>query len=227
MWLQQFWFDHGTVRQRDAKDLPPASILIASPYDADARLGIKRNMRWTGYKLHVTETCDDKKVHLITHVETCEPNRHDNQQIPAIHPALKAKKLLPKVHLVDLGYMDTELMVDSQKDYGVSLHGKRRMNHNWRSKTEGAYLIEDFSIDWDAQQVTCPNGKHSVYWYEGLDRKENHPQISVLFAKADCLSCEHKVHCNRSEKTARSLCFKPQEQHEARQAALKAQETLE
>jgi transposase len=88
MWLQQFWLDEGRVRQRESKDLPPASLLIASPYDADARLGIKRDIKWTGYKLHVTGTCDDHKVNLITHVETANPNRHDNMQIPSIHEAL-------------------------------------------------------------------------------------------------------------------------------------------
>jgi transposase len=225
MWLQQFWLDEGTVRQRDAKDLPPASLLIASPYDADARLGIKRDMKWTGYKLHVTETCDDHKVNLITHVETAKPNRHDNMQIPSIHEALKEKQLLPKEHIVDLGYMDTELMVKSQKGYGVSLHGKMRLNHNWRSKTEGAYQLEDFTIHWQTQTVTCPTGKQSLHWYEGLDRKGNHPQIQVFFDKKNCLACPQKLHCNRSKQTGRSVCFPPQELYEARQAALKAEET--
>lgn len=227
MWLQQFWVEEDKVSQRDSKNLPPASILIASPYDADVRLGIKRDIRWTGYKLHVTETCDDHKVNLITHVETAKPNRHDNKQVPSIHEALKEKQLLPKEHIVDLGYMDTELMVKSQKDYGVSLHGKLRLNYNWRSKTEGAYQITDFAIDWTRQKVTCPNGKQSLYWNEGLDRKSNHPQIAVLFDKKDCLSCTKKIHCHRSKQSGRSLCFPPQEHYEARQAAFKAQETPE
>jgi transposase len=225
--LQQFWLDNGIVRQRDATDLPPASLLIASPYDADARLGIKRELQWTGYKLHVTETCDDHKVNLITQVETAKPNRHDNMQIPSIHEALKAKQLLPKEHVVDLGYMDTELMVKSQKEYGVRLHGKMRSNHNWRSKTEGAYQIEDFNINWQNQTLTCPNGKQSRYWYEGVDRKGNHPQIQVFFDRKDCLACPLKSQCNRSKQTGRCVCFPPRELYEARQVALQAQETPE
>ena len=61
-WLQQYWLDHGTLRWRDVKDLPPTSIMLTSPYDPDARLGSKRSERWTGYKVHVTETYDDDKV---------------------------------------------------------------------------------------------------------------------------------------------------------------------
>ena len=39
--------------------LPPGHLRIASPYDTDARWGVKRDTFWLGYKLHVTETCDD------------------------------------------------------------------------------------------------------------------------------------------------------------------------
>jgi transposase len=39
--------------------LPPGHLRIASPYDLDARWGAKRQEFWLGYKLHITETCDD------------------------------------------------------------------------------------------------------------------------------------------------------------------------
>jgi len=39
--------------------LPPGHLRIASPYDPDARWGVKRDTFWMGYKLHITETCDD------------------------------------------------------------------------------------------------------------------------------------------------------------------------
>ena len=48
MWLQQYWIEEGELRQRDAKNLPPTSDLLASPYDPDARLGNKRGEKWTG-----------------------------------------------------------------------------------------------------------------------------------------------------------------------------------
>ena len=51
------------VRRREKEPegdgLPPGHIRIASPYDTDARWGVKRDTFWLGYKLHVTETCDD------------------------------------------------------------------------------------------------------------------------------------------------------------------------
>ena len=51
------------IRRREKEPegggLPPGHMRIASPYDLDARWGVKREEFWLGYKLHITETCDD------------------------------------------------------------------------------------------------------------------------------------------------------------------------
>jgi transposase len=46
-------------KEPEGDGLPPAHARIASPYDTDARWGVKREEFWLGYKLHITETCDD------------------------------------------------------------------------------------------------------------------------------------------------------------------------
>ena len=46
-------------KEPDGDGLPPGHMRIASPYDTDARWGVKRDTSWLGYKLHITETCDD------------------------------------------------------------------------------------------------------------------------------------------------------------------------
>ena len=46
-------------KEPEGDGLPPGHIRIASPYDTDARWGAKREEFWLGYKLHVSETCDD------------------------------------------------------------------------------------------------------------------------------------------------------------------------
>jgi hypothetical protein len=46
-------------KEPEGDGLPPGHARIASPYDTDARWGGKREEFWLGYKLHVTETCDD------------------------------------------------------------------------------------------------------------------------------------------------------------------------
>jgi transposase len=66
VWVQQFYADETTARWREAKDLPPSSLLICTPYDPEARFSQKRSTTWTGYKVHLTESCDEELPHLIT-----------------------------------------------------------------------------------------------------------------------------------------------------------------
>ncbi len=56
--------------------------------------------------VHFTETCDEKRPRLITHVETTVAAVPDDQVLPRIHQALRNRDLLPEIHLVDAGYMD-------------------------------------------------------------------------------------------------------------------------
>jgi transposase len=59
IWLQQFYGPDDPPRLRPSGDAAPAGKLIKSPYDIEARYSIKREIEWTGYKAHLTETCDE------------------------------------------------------------------------------------------------------------------------------------------------------------------------
>ncbi|MEU1466184.1 transposase [Streptomyces sp. NPDC005727] len=65
-WVEQYHRDGEGVRWREAKDLPPARRRLSSPYDLDARYGMKRGSGWCGYKMHLTETCEPDAPHVIT-----------------------------------------------------------------------------------------------------------------------------------------------------------------
>jgi len=92
-WVDQYYVENGQVRWRAAADLPPAGDRFDSPYDSDARYGNKRSTTWTGYKVHITETCEEGDVHLITNVETTHAHLSDVDQTEPIHEALATKEL--------------------------------------------------------------------------------------------------------------------------------------
>jgi len=48
VWVQQFFVEEGRCRWRSNEHIPPPALIIASPYDLDARLGVKRNHGWIG-----------------------------------------------------------------------------------------------------------------------------------------------------------------------------------
>lgn len=65
---------------------------------------------------------------------TCTPIA-DDAVTPLVHQALQANDLLPASHLlashlVDTGYLDAELLVSSQQQYGVDLLGPARPDVN-------------------------------------------------------------------------------------------------
>lgn len=92
-WVHQYYIDQQQVRLRAAADLAPTGSRFDSPYDVEARYGNKCSVTWTGYKVHLTETCDENEVHLITHVITTQAQISDVTQTASIHKALATKAL--------------------------------------------------------------------------------------------------------------------------------------
>ena len=121
VWVQNFYWEQGELCWRDASNVPAAGQCIDSPYDPEAHYAQKRTTSWVGYKVHLTETCDDESPHLITHVQTTPAPLADDAAVPLIHEALAQRDLLPGVHLVDTGYVDAAELVSSQQDYEVEL----------------------------------------------------------------------------------------------------------
>ena len=117
----------------------------------------------------MTETCEADQVHLITHVETTHAVAADVDQTGPIHTALAAKGLLPGDHLLDAGYVDAELLVGSQFEHGVRLVGPVRPDVSWQAQANQGFDISHFAIDWEAERVTCPEGKTSVVWKPVVD----------------------------------------------------------
>ena len=123
IWVHQYYVCEGQLHLRDAKDLPPATIRWDSPCDLQAHYATKPSVNWTGYKVHVSETCDEKAAHMITHVQTTIATQTDVETTESIHSAFDAKGRLPKQHLVDSGYISAGLLVNSPIDYQVQLVG--------------------------------------------------------------------------------------------------------
>lgn len=226
VWIQQFWLEEGQIGFRSNDNIPPAARLISSPYDTQAHMSIKRDTVWTGYKVHLTETCDDQSPHLIIHVETTSAPTQDMEMTDVIHQELEHKQLLPSEHFMDTGYVDGEHIVTSQKQYGVELIGPVAINGSWQAKESQGFDISQFVIDWENKTVTCPEGKTSKKWterpgYRGFNL------VRAQFGKHDCLACPVRAQCTRAAVNPRQLHFRPKEQHEAIQATRKQQTTKE
>ncbi len=122
IWVQNYFVeveDDGQFRWREAGNLPPATLFITSPYDPQAHRGKKRTTLWTGYKVHLTETCEQTLPHLITHVATTPAPRTDEAMTERIQEELHQADLAPGEHFVDAGYVSARVLVTSQTRFGI------------------------------------------------------------------------------------------------------------
>ena len=154
------------MRLREPKDMPPAPTARESPYEPEARYGYKRGQTWRGYKVHLTETCDDEqRPHLLTNVATTIATASDMAELAAIHQGLARVDLLPGQHLVDTGYVRARNLLDSQQHYHIDLLGPTPADHQWQLKAQQGFDCSHFQVDWDQHVVRCPRGHPSAGWY--------------------------------------------------------------
>jgi transposase len=224
VWAEQYTDVEGTLQWREAKDMPSPAELLASPYEPEARYSTKREVEWIGYKVHFTETCETETPHLIVNVETTPATTPDDHMIESVHASLEQCDLLPGEHLVDKGYTDSQVLVDSQQTYGVTLIGPVANDPSWQARAGTGFDKAHFLVDWDQQVVTCPMGKQSISWLPNTYPK-NGMMWEVRFARKDCTPCPHRAQCTRAKKEPRLLGLQAREQYEALQAARQRQTT--
>jgi len=216
LWVQQYYRDQQGLRWRDKGELPPGALAIGSPYDTEARYGIKRGVGWRGYKAHFTEACEPDRPHLVVHVATTVATANDVDTVAARHADLASGDLLPDEHLVDAGYVSVDHVLAARADHGVELVGPLPPDSGWQARDEDGFDLTRFDVDWDHQQVTCPNGKTSRNWRQTTSRR-GLPIIQATFRAPDCTPCPDRVRCTRSPVLARHLTFRPRTQYQAQQ----------
>ncbi len=226
VWTQQYKVDttDGEVRVllRTSKELPPAAERILSPYDPDARYARHNDKEWVGFRTHLTESCDEgAPIHLITHVETVLATTQDVEVCETIHAGLAEQGLKPAEHFVDAAYLSADLLAKAAKEEQVKLIGPvtKLQDVSWQAREQTGYDASKFSIDWEAKQVTCPNGQTSIKWVENCQDRTGNGVIHVAFAAADCRPCAARSLCTRSKRDGRNMQLRPQSQYTALQQA--------
>ncbi len=156
---------------------------------------------------------------LIVQVQTTVANVQDGEMTATIQEDLAQHHLLPEEQIVDTGYVDAELLVTSQQQYGIQLVGPVLSDTSWQAKADKEFDVAHFQLDWQNLQATCPQGQTSARWSPAGERME------VVFAREVCAACPMRRDCTESSTTGRVLHVRPQAAHEALQARRQEQET--
>lgn len=224
LWSEQFTGEPGHLRWREVKDMPSPAGLLSSPYDSDARYSTKQGKEWVGYKVHFTETCDSDRPSLIVNIETTPATTPDDNMAEVVHQSLAQRDLLPAEHLLDKGYTDSHMLVESRQEYGVHIIGPVANDPSWQARTGKGFDKSQFSVDWDRAVVTCPAGKQSISWLPHTYPKSG-CTWEARFASKDCTPCSLRIHCTRAKSEPRIIALQEREYHEALQQARQHQQS--
>ncbi|GGU02456.1 hypothetical protein GCM10010272_54640 [Streptomyces lateritius] len=107
--------------------------------------------------------------------------------------------IICKRHLVDAGYATAREVVAARRNHKVSLVGPILASTSWQTKDGGGFSHADFAIDWENQQVTCPNGATSSRWTEDRSQ-EGTAVVRARFPTAACRPCKAREQCTRSNR---------------------------
>jgi len=205
-------------READSDGLPPGRSRLTSPYDTDARWGVKRDEFWNGYKVHLSETCTapgaantaapaapaakpgqvPDRPNLITNVATTDATVPDAKMADKIHQSLAARDLLPAEHYLDSGYPSAELIVGARATYGIALITPVLLDTSVQARGNAGFQVAAFTIDWQSRRATCPQGQVSSSWspctQHGTDK------IVVKVAGVTCGACPLRDQCTTAKR---------------------------
>ena len=224
VWVQQFYGPAAPEFWRSMEDSPPRASEITSPYDVEARYATKRDIAWVGYKLHVTETCDADRPHIITDVTTTPATTLDHAITQPLQATLVEQGLPPQTHLLDTGYVDAENLMVGHVAHGIAICGPVPPDTSWQGRTAQGFDSTRFQLDWAMAQATCPQGQVSSGWRMGEDR-HGQTVVRISFPLGACARCPARVQCTQATSTGRKLTVRPQAVQAALEAAREQQQT--
>ncbi|MCX4784730.1 IS1182 family transposase [Streptomyces sp. NBC_01221] len=226
-------------READEDGVPPGHLRLASPYDTDARWSAKGDdLFWLGYKVHLTESCDNTppeaeaeaeaeaevrgRPNLITDVTTTLSTVPDVKATAPIQQQLADRGLPPAEHYLDSGYPSAEL-IETARSRGTVMVTPVLLDRSAQAKSHAGYDKSAFRIDWKARRVRCPQGNTSTGWHPVRQRERD--AIVVEFAKTDCQACPVRPECTSARRGNRMLTLYPEHLHTVLAAARAEQKT--
>ncbi|MEV2273593.1 transposase [Nonomuraea africana] len=164
---------------------------------------------------------DRTPPNLITNVATTNATVPDVAMTSVIHRGLARRGLLPTEHYLDAGYASAELIVQARERHQLALITPLLTDNSVQARTRNGYDRAAFTIDWDNQQVTCPQGQTSTSWTPC--RQRGTPMIVAAFPTSVCRPCPARALCTSAKHGGRHLTLRPRPIQKTLDAARAAQ----
>lgn len=178
------------LRPLEAEERPRERV--ATPHDAEARVGKQGSTVWTGDKVHLVETADEGQTNFVVDALVTDPRVEDSTVTVEIME--RACFIVPAADtlLADGGYASAANSREAQR-LGYDLVSPPR-----EGNSRGLLPVTAFTIDFERRVATCPEGHASRGWYEAGRG------IEIRFRAKSCAACGRRAECTTS-KSGRSL----------------------
>lgn len=99
------------------------------------------------------------------------------------------------------------------REHQVTVTGPLPGNPTRQHRKNEGFGRDDFHIDFDRRQVTCPQGQISAGWHGPYPTSSPTaaPLIVARFTKGQCQPCPVRTRCTTSHQSARNVGFPPRE----------------
>jgi len=114
-------------------------------------------------------------------------------------------------------------MTRSRTEFGIELITPLLGDQSPQARAGAGVDRASFSIDFDREQATCPQGHTSSSW--NPVRQRGADTIVISFPTTTCGSCPVREQCTTSRARRRQLTVHPPDVHAAQHAARAAQDT--
>jgi transposase len=220
VWGQECVVDESGLWHLRTTRIDPGAEHIDTPHDPDARWSTKRSTQWSGYKVHLSETCQEDLPHLIVAVHTAAATDSDIPALADVHQRLATNHASPGEHYLDEGYVTAEAIAAAAGQQ-IEIVGPLTRDSSWQAKQNTGYDKSAFTLDWDAKVATCPQGCMSCSWTRRAHMAGD--GAAIRFRQEDCQACPARPACTRSEFAGRQIAVASRALHEI-QARNRAQQ---
>jgi hypothetical protein len=234
-------------READSDPLAPGRSRLTSrmtPYDTDARWGVKRDEFWNGYKVHLSQTCTapgaadtagpatravpgpsrGSPLTGPTSSQAWRPRmrpcrtRRGRQDHQSLAQSLAARDLLPAEHdqhYLDSGYPSAELIVRG-RTHGIALITPVLGDTSVQARGNAGFQAAAFHIDWQSRRATCPQASTAPPGAHAPSTAPNGTdKIVVKFAGVTCGACPVRDQSTTAKRGGRQLTLNPRDLNHA------------
>ncbi len=187
------------IRKGVAKDR------IISTTDPEMRHGRKsKSGKFNGYKTHLTK---DVSSDIVTNIDVSAANSSDEEMAePLIYEAKQEFKVRTKSLTGDTAY-GSSAMKEKMIKKKIGLLSKVPSARNSKNISK-----DEFKIDLEEEEVTCPEGKTTSKCYKRKNVKGENTRFFV-FPKEVCQLCVRRAECYAAKSSGRTITTGPNEEY--------------